>query len=134
MFSNVTHTNDKTNTIHMTYSSNFVAIRDPCLPGDVCSAQCYDKDLDPKGATYKGCVNTTVSGRTCQVQIFLKFGFFVRPGPPLPPTSHIMPNGMRLRRITVAIRMEVELDHGKGSPENYFSFFGGFCPNEGGGQ
>merc|ERR1711934_1090956 len=34
--------------------------------GNVCLAQCYDQDLDPQGATYDGCVNTTVSGRTCQ--------------------------------------------------------------------
>jgi len=34
--------------------------------GDACLAQCYDQDLDPKGATYDGCVSTTVSGRTCQ--------------------------------------------------------------------
>ena len=68
------NTNDKTDTIHITYSSNSVAfthvLRDPCLPGDVCLAQCYDQDLDPQGATYDGCVSTTVSGRTCQVQTF----------------------------------------------------------------
>merc|ERR1712179_159006 len=36
------------------------------VTGDVCEAQCYDQDLDPQGATYDGCVSTTVSGRTCQ--------------------------------------------------------------------
>ena len=30
--------------------------------------QCYDGDIDPKGLKYDGCANTTVSGRTCQVE------------------------------------------------------------------
>ena len=42
-------------------------LRDPYLSGNVCLAKCYDKDSDPEGATYDGCVSTTVSGRTCQV-------------------------------------------------------------------
>ena len=43
-------------------------LRAPCFPGDTCISQCYDKDLDPQGAKYKGCVNTTVTGRSCQVK------------------------------------------------------------------
>ena len=41
-----------------------------CAPAtkDTCLSQCYDKDLDPQGAKYKGCVKTTVTGRTCQVK------------------------------------------------------------------
>ena len=41
---------------------------------DCCEVKCYgcyDADLDPKGENYDGCVNTTLSGRTCQV-IFIE--------------------------------------------------------------
>ena len=42
-----------------------------CSPGPGCvnSTLCYDGDSDPKGLKYDGCVNTTVSGKTCQVKI-----------------------------------------------------------------
>ena len=40
-------------------------------PGCVNSTQCFDVESDPKGETYDGCVNTTVSGKTCQVNRFV---------------------------------------------------------------
>ena len=39
--------------------------------GCVTSTQCYDLALDPKGERYDGCVSTTESGTTCQVEKFL---------------------------------------------------------------
>ena len=96
---------------------------DPCLPGDVCKAECYDKELDPKGATYKGCVDTTTSGRTCQVPVqrVWQIQYFARPGHPLPLILLIPLRGLRLRRITVAIRMNMMEDHGKGLSPYYVS-------------
>merc|ERR1712066_685377 len=35
-------------------------------PGCEDTTNCFDAALDPKGAKYDGCANTTVSGRTCQ--------------------------------------------------------------------
>ena len=50
-------------------------------PGCVNSTQCYDGDADPKGETYDGCVNTTVSGRECQVgRWFFIFCISLSPG------------------------------------------------------
>ena len=84
-----------------------VPICEPCLD------QCYDKDLDPQGAKYKGCVKTTVTGKTCQVKKTLlrvwQIEYFARPGPPRPLTVMAI---LHLRRITVAIRTDI-LNPGK---------------------
>ena len=44
------------------------------IPPPTCDneTKCFDADLDPKGEKYDGCTNTTVSGRTCQVELLFR--------------------------------------------------------------
>ena len=74
---------------------------DHCPPGASCNenTECYDKEVKRTFKKYDGCVNTTVSGKSCQVwnDYLGKFYTFLQGlGLHYPSQSHVSESGRKL--------------------------------------